>query len=429
LTLQAGLHRVFSASETSERNELNRDVRVILGAVLGLGSGVSAVFFGSVGIFLKAMAASFHWGRADVAILPMLSSAGVAIGAPLIGHLADRTGWNKIIAFSVVGFSFGLLALSIAPASRAYIIGCGLFIGILGAATTPAGYIAVVSRAFDRRLGVALGISMLGVGIGVTLMPIIAGKIVEFVDWRKAYASIAAACLLVGLAAHQLIFRGLPSTTARRAKMIANSAEGVSWAQALAGYRFWLVAVVAWLIACTTSGALVHLAPYATDRGVSAGIAARSVAFFGIGILISRLGAGLILDRVYAPLVASAAFFLSGAGFYWLSGDVQRSPGILLWAPILIGLAAGAEGDLIPFLVKKYFGLRSFGTIYGTLIGLYALGGALGSYVYGSVFDRVKSYVPIIHISALLCCACGLSILLLGRYRFASLTPREVAVE
>jgi MFS family permease len=393
----------------------------VLGAALGLVCGFSAVFLGSAGIFLKPMAASFHWSRADVAALPTFGVAGIAIGAPLLGHLADRTGWKKVIACSVAAFSLGLFALSVSPPNRAYIVGCGLLTGILGAATTPAGYIAVISRAFQRRLGTALGFSMMGVGVGVTIMPIVVNKLIALTDWREAYACLGSACLVLGLLAHWIIFRqpiaiqgalGAPKTD-------FDPNEGVAFGQAVRDYRFWLIGIVAAFVGGTTAGALIHLDAYATDRGMSPAVAAQSVGFVGLGILASRLGAGLMLDVLFGPLVACGAFLLAAAGFCLLTGDVQHSPALLPVAAILIGLAGGAEGDIIPFLAKKYFGIRSIGTVYGALMGIFALGASSGAYVYGLAFDRLKSYLPIFQASAALCGICGLSIMLLGRYRFS----------
>ncbi len=403
---------------------------LVLGAALGLVCGFSAVFLGSAGIFLKPMAASFHWSRADVAALPTFGVAGVSIGAPFLGHIADRTGWKKVIACSIAAFSLGLFALSLSPPNRAYIVGCGLLTGILGAATTPAGYIAVISRAFQRRLGTALGVSMMGVGVGVTVMPIVVNKLIALTDWREAYACLGGACLVMGLVAHWIVFRQPMAMQDVHAAPDSgfDPNEGIAFGHAVRDYRFWLIGIVAALVGGTTAGALIHLDAYATDRGVTSAIAAQSVGFMGFGILASRLGAGLMLDVLFGPLVACGAFLLAAAGFWLLTGDVQHARGLLPVAALLIGLAGGAEGDIIPFLAKKYFGIRALGTVYGALMGIFALGASSGAYLYGMAFDRLKSYVPIFQISAALCSIGGLSIILLGRYRF-SLLPRPAHAE
>lgn len=422
----AGIAAANICDSDSGQLSVRQKVLVVIGAALGLACGFGPAFFGVSGIFLKPIALSFDWSRADVAVLPMLGMIGTAIGAPIIGQIADRTGWNKVIGFSIMLFPLGLIALSVAPPSHAYIIGVGLLIGIFGAATTAAGYVAVVSSVFDRRLGMALGFTLVGSGVGAMAMPVVAGKLIELMDWRQAYACLAGISLLLGVVAHQIIFRVLAANrsnsdsssgiVAKAPKDIVDANEEISFAQAIRGYRFWLIAIVAALVAGTTLGTNVHLAAYASDRGVSLSVAAQSVGLLGLGLTLARLVVGLILDRVFAPLVALGAFLLGAAGFYMLTADISQFPWLLPMAAILVGISIGAEGDIIPFMVKKYFGVRAFGSIFGALFAMIVVGGATGAYVFGWLFDLQKSYAPVLQVSAVLCGACSLAILLLGRY-------------
>ena len=422
----AGVTAANICDSVSGQLSARQRVLVVIGAALGLACGFGPAFFGVAGIFLKPIALSFDWSRADVAVLPMLGIIGTAIGAPIIGQIADRTGWNRVIGFSIVLFPLGLILLSVAPPSHALIIGVGLLIGIFGAATTAAGYVAVVSSVFERRLGMALGFTLAGSGVGAMAMPVLAGKLIELLDWRQAYACLAGISLLLGVVAHQLIFRGPMATRwvsesssgrlVEVSKDMVGADGGVSFAQAIRGYRFWLIATVAALVAATTLGANVHLAAYASDRGLSLAVAAQSVGLLGLGLTLARLAVGLILDRVFAPLVALGAFFLGAAGFFMLTADISQFPWLLSVAAILVGISIGAEGDIIPFMVKKYFGVRAFGSIFGALFAMIVVGGAAGAYVFGWFFDLQKSYMLLLQVSAVVCGACGLAALLLGRY-------------
>lgn len=430
----AAVRRVdFDFKEAAPRQlSLRQKMLVLLGAAVGLASGFGPVFFGAAGIFLKPMAISFHWNRADAAMLPMLGLVGAAIGALLIGSIANRTGWNRLTAFSIMLFPLGLLTLSVAPANHAFVASIALLTGIVGVGTTALGYIAILSRVFDRRLGMALGFMMIGHGVGTTAVPIVAGKLLEVMDWRQAYACFAGISLLLGVVAHRLVFRVLDDTQtesgARKGKAadssapqaIAPAGDGLSLRQAIASYRFWLIGVVVMVVSGTTLGGFIHLASYASDRGIGSAVAAQSAGLVGFGVAVTRVATGFILDKVFAPLVAFVAILLGALGFYLLTTDIVQSVWILSLAAILIGVSSGAEGDIIPFLARKYFGIRAFGSIYGALFAIATIGGALGPYIYGLSFDRFKSYMPILQASALLCCICGLAILMLGRYRFAA---------
>lgn len=409
---------------------VRRKILVVLGSALGLGCGFGPMFYSVVGIFLKPIAASFSWSRAEISILPMLGIIGTSIGAPLLGYIADRKGWNKVNAFCVALFPLGLLAISVAPASLTYIIAVAVLTGVVGAATSAPGYVPVVSMVFDRRLGLALGLTMVGSGVSSGAMPIVAGKLLEVMDWRQAYACLAGASMLLGVAAHQIIFRSL-GTGQSRSDLTKNLAatsspaavlheEGYSLGMAIKSYRLWLIGVFGALVTGSTLGAIVHLAAYASDRGISAGLVAQSMGLIGVGLTIARIAAGFLLDKVFAPLVALGAALIGAAGFFMLTGNLLESTWMLPVAATLFGISAGAEGDIIPFLARKYFGIASIGSIFGVLFTFITLGGALGTYLYGLSFDLNKSYIPMLQISGTLCSIFGLAILALGPYPFAS---------
>lgn len=409
---------------------LNQKVLVLLGAAVGLAGGFGPCFFGVAGIMLKPMAFAFGWNRADVSILPTLGFAGIAISAPLIGYIADRTGWRKVTGISIALFPLGLLALSVSPPSHAWIVAVALLTGVVGAATTAVGYVAILSHVFDRRLGMALGFMMIGNGVGATAMPIVAARLLQFMDWRQAYACIAGLSLLLGVVAYQLIFRILPTApavswslkrmTERKSRNAIDAGDGVSLGQAIRSYRFWLIGFIVNIVSGTTLGGIIHLASSGTDRGISPMVAAQAVGLVGFGVAVTRVATGFILDKLFAPLVASISILLGAVGFYLLTTDIAQSVWILPFAALLIGIATGAEGDIIPFLARRYFGIRAFGSIYGALFAISTVGAALGPYVYGLSFDRVKSYMPIHFVAAILCFVCGLAILTLGHYRFAT---------
>jgi MFS family permease len=144
------------------------------------------------------------------------------------------------------------------------------------------------------------------------------------------------------------------------------------------------------LVGASVHACVIHLVSMLTDRGVSAENAALASSALGIALLLGRVGAGYILDRVFAPYVA--IFFFSGVAcglfLLWLgAGGAAAFVGASL-----VGLGMGAEGDLIAYLTGRYFGLRSFGEIYGYLFSAFTLSGALGSLLMAIGFDRAGSY-------------------------------------
>jgi MFS family permease len=83
----------------------------------------------------------------------------------------------------------------------------------------------------------------------------------------------------------------------------------------------------------------------------------------------------------------------------------------------MIGFAAGVEYDLMAFLVARYFGMKSYGAIYGALYGFFAAGAGVAPVVFGAAFDQHHSYAGPLTISAAFLLTGALMLLTLGRYR------------
>jgi predicted MFS family arabinose efflux permease len=106
--------------------------------------------------------------------------------------------------------------------------------------------------------------------------------------------------------------------------------------------------------------------------------------------LIARLASGYLVDRFFAPHIAVAFFGALAVGIALLRISRTAEPAFL--AAFLVGLGLGAEGDLLAYLTSRYFGLRSFGAVYGYTFAAFLLAGALGGYLMGVGFDRTRSY-------------------------------------
>ena len=94
----------------------------------------------------------------------------------------------------------------------------------------------------------------------------------------------------------------------------------------------------------------------------------------------------------------------------------------------LIGFGMGGEGDVTPYLVAKYFGLRSFSTLYGFTWTAYAIAGAIGPVIMGKAFDATRSYAALLSQLALLTLAAAVLMLFLPRYRVFPIADEERAL-
>lgn len=127
-----------------------------------------------------------------------------------------------------------------------------------------------------------------------------------------------------------------------------------------------------------------------TDHGVSGRSAALATSLFGAASIAGRVANGYLVDRFFAPRVTAALFAgaVVGVAILW-SGATGAGPFL---AAILLGLALGAESDVMPLLVSRYFGMRSMAELFGCIFGPYTLGNAAGRYLSGAGFDATGSY-------------------------------------
>ena len=143
--------------------------------------------------------------------------------------------------------------------------------------------------------------------------------------------------------------------------------------------------------------------------------AAFAVGSFILGFACMQVPAGYLLDRFFAPYVAVFFFCGSALGIvlFW-SGVVG---GLAFVAAMLVGLGQGAEFDILPYAISRYFGLRAFGEIYGYTFAAVTLGAAVGPLMMGVSFDATGSYsLALISFAVASFTAAGL-MLGLGPYR------------
>lgn len=391
---------------------------LVLGAAIGMLVGFSAAYFSTLSLFLKPIAATFGWSRTQASAISVLAQLGLAVGAPFVGRLIDRLGANRVIPLSVVLFALGMVTLSVLPDSIMLFAGMSFLLGLVAVATTPTGYLSVLPAAFDRRLGLAMGMAMIGLGCGNALMPLLVEHWMAGGGWRVSYRYLAATTLVVGLLA-VLLLSPAAGARGRQQGLEAENLPGVGLREAVRSARFWVIVTVLFVISAAGLGAIVHMVPLLTDRGFSSREASQIAALIGIGVMVGRAGTGLLIDMAHAPYVAAVEFLMGAAGLALIALQPEASMTVAGTGAFLFALAIGAEGDFIPFFVRRYFGLRQFGLLYGTLFFVFALGGVVGPVLYGLAFDRTGNYMLAYACAAVACAVGAVAVALLGKYKYS----------
>ena len=364
-------------------------------------------------VFLKPIAAEFGWSRQAVSAAFGIAALAVAACSPVIGRLLDRYPARRIILPCVTIFGCAYASLALLTPHLWHLYAIFLVLGIVGNGTAQLAHARVLTTWFRDRRGVAFSILLGGSAVGAIVFPPLAEALIGAVGRRAAPAILGGTVLAIGL---PCAWRGRERP--RAAHSAVAPATGVSVVEGIRSRIFWIIGAVLFVVSISQNGAITHLAALLTDRGVSAGDAALAVSFMGAAVLAGRLLTGWLLDRFFAPRVGFTLLGLSALGTFLLASAGSLTQGVI--AAALIGFGMGGEGDVTPYLLSRYFGLRSFSTLYGLTWTAYAIAGAIGPIIMGRAFDATGSYGPLLVELALVTLAAATLMFLLPRYETAA---------
>lgn len=360
------------------------------------------------GIFLKPVAAQFHWTREAISLAFGLAAMGVAACSPFIGALLDRVPARRVIIPCFLVFGSAFLSLAFLTPHLWHLYAVFMVLGIVGNGTAHLAYSRAISTWFNQRRGSAFAFLMSGGAVGAMLLPVIAQLLIGAIGWRGAYAILGAAVLVIAVP--------LATNVRERSyvRVFERRTDGASISSGVSSWAFWIIVVVLFIASLSQNGAISHLAALLTDRGISSGSAALAVSTLGGATLVGRLATGWLLDRYFAPRVSFCLLALAAFGTYLLAGAHSIFVGCASAA--LIGLGMGGEADVTPYLISRYFGLRSFSTLYGLTWTAYALAGAVAPVIMGRVFDATGSYQGLLVRLSIVTVGAAALMLLLPRY-------------
>jgi MFS family permease len=400
---------------------------VVLASAVGMFWGVPVTIY-SFSVFFKPLMQQFHAGRAAISLGYTLHLIAGTATAPLIGWLIDRFGARRVILAGTALFGSILLTNKVfsASLSQFYLFLMILGVGLHGVGPIPYGN--VIAHWFDRHRGLALGLMMLGIGLGAIIVPSLAQQLIARFGWRNAYAILGGAVLLIPIPIVAVVIRErpqelrlLPDGDAWGDSTAENevAAQGLSARQAWSTGTFWLMACSFFLAGASVHACVIHLAAMLSDRGISAQTAALGSSFVGAAVLIGRVGTGYLLDRLFAPRIAAAFFGGAALGIAML----RMAAPLAFAGAFLVGLGLGAEVDLIAYMTSRYFGLRAFGKVYSSVFAAFSLAAATGPLLMGAGFDRTGSYRGPLIAFLLAALIAAMLMTRLGRYRFGAQQP------
>jgi len=388
---------------------------VVAVSSVGLFFHFGSLLVNAFGVFLTTLCDQFHWSRGQVSGAFALATVAAMLTMPLTGWLTDRFGSRRpiLVCMAVFGAFYALLSFLTPHLWHLYAV--FLILGLVGPGTSAVPHASLISRRFTGRRGLALGLAMSGTATGGVIWPRATQALMDQFGWRNAYAISGGAVLLVAVPL-LLLFLKEPSAPVRSSGQSAadGEADGLTRGEALRGSLLWLLLFAFVIVSMSIQACMIHLIPMLKDRGMTPASAALASSLFGAAGMVGRLGIGYLLDKLPAERVPAIAFSVVAAGIFLLFAGATGASAYA--AAMLIGFGYGSESATIPYLVGRYFGLRSFGEIYSYLFITVPLGGALGPLLMGAAFDRNGSYQLALLFCGVATVVAALALLRLGSY-------------
>ena len=385
--------------------------RVVLAACFGVMAGFGSLFVYTFAVFVKPLSAEFGWSREAVSSGFAIAAVTVGLCSPLLGRWIDRFGPRRIILPCMTVFGCGIASLALLHSGvwQFYLTCFGL--GVVGNGAAHLAYSRSISTWFQRRLGLALAFVMVGSGLGAMILPVVAQSIISRSGWRAAYAALGCIALLLGL---PLSWRYIRERGLLQPQSAPVAHSGMTWHQGLRSFAFWIIVAVLCVSSISMNGAITQMSALLTDRGITASGAALCASILGGSSLLGRVGVGWLLDRFFGARVAFVISLSTASGIFLLARANSFPAGCL--AAALIGLGAGGEAAITPYLLTRYFGLRAFSTLYGVTWTFYAAAAAIGPVILGRAFDSTGSYTSLLVILAAALALAAAMNLFLPRY-------------
>jgi len=365
-----------------------------------------AVFYGFTAIF-EPIANEFGWSYTQISFAASLRGLEMGILAPIVGILADRWGPRRLIIIGAVIGALGLFLLS-RTTSLTMFYGAFVLMAIAMSCCTMTVLMTAVANWFRENMGLASGIVVSGFGFGGLLIPVIV-RLIEMYDWRMTTTILALGMLAIVLPL-SFLFRHKPEQygylpDGKKVEDAAIFDDGsapsqvveadIGTKEALKSRAFWHIAVAFTCHIIMVSAITTHVMPYLSSIGIArarSSLVATAMPLMSVG---GRLGLGWLGDKIDRKKVVAAAFISMGIGSLCFGYAPIAGAWLLVPFLILFGIGYGGNNSLRPALTWEYFGRANFGTIFGFIIGISAIGSIIGPPLAGWVFDNWGSYQSI----------------------------------
>jgi len=369
--------------------------------IIVCGCVIALLSFGprsSLGFFVQPMSREFTWGRDVFGLALALQNLLWGLGQPIAGAIADRFGIFRVMVIGALLYAGGLFMMRYSASPLSLDISAGVLIGFGLSGSS----FNLVLSAFSKllppeRRGIALGAGTAAGSFGQFLFAPFGVALIDNFGWQAALTVFAALMLLI-------VPLSLALSTPQQVSTKVPAADQQSFKTALAeafGHRSYVLLVLGFFT-CGFQLAFitVHLPAYLVQRGISVQTGAWVSAAIGLFNIVGSVGVGWLQNIFPKRYILSVIYFARA-----LSILVFISFPITTFSAVAFGAISGLTWlSTVPptsALVGLMFGTRWFATLYGFAFVSHQVGGFLGVWLGGVVFEQFGSYTPIWWLSIL----------------------------
>jgi MFS family permease len=359
---------------------------------------VSRGLHGTFGVFFVAMLDAFGWSRGATAGAISLAIVFEGLCLPFAGGLIDRIGGRKTLMVGGLVLAVGLgFSSTISSIWEFY-----FWVGIVSAAGIAligmVPHVAIISREFPQRRGTALGIAWAGGGVGIVMLVPLTQLMINNWGWSVAYIGLAVITAILVMPPVQFFLPAADRTAptesvAAKARLRANDQPDWTVGRALMNPAFWLLFSARTLASMGNQIIVTHQIAHAVDLGYAKVFAASIFGLMGVISICGRIFFGYLADVMKRETVFTVVQVISGLGVLALLVMRDNSqPSLLYGYALCYGLGQGSRALVLSAISADIFHGKHFGAIFGYFTFSIGLGGAIGAWLGGFLFDVTQSY-------------------------------------
>ena len=370
---------------------------------------IGSLMIHSFTAYFPLLEAQFGWSRATLSGAFALSRAESGLLGPLQCWLIEKYGPRMMAVFGMCLFGIGFILFSQIDS----ILGYYVTFFLMAAGSSIAGHLTVATAIinwFNRKRGIAVGLSSTGFGLAGILVPLIAWSLTTQ-GWRDTAFYSGIGIIIVGIPVSLILRRDpepygyLPDGDNRsEVGTIDNQDQdltGFTVREAIKTSSFWYLGIGHALSLLTVGAVSLHLVPHVVDSvGLSVTIASTAVAVMTVFFVTGQVVGGFLGDKYSKRWLAAIGTLMHAVALLILAYSTNI---IMVYIfSILHGSAWGLRGPIMATIRADYFGRAYFPSIMGFSSLIIMLGMTVGPLFAGYMADVFGDYkLGFIIISAL----------------------------